>query len=535
LSESFNLKTFSILFLFFLALLSNPLSAQTLPDYKERTFAVFGDTITQMIPQLTATEGSVDPDQYIIGPGDKLFISISGLEEVKTTLLVDQEGNLFIPKVGGIDLNNTTLSDARGKIASAIYRYYRNVDVFITLLDFRKIKVSLLGNVKSPSSHVLYANSRLNDLVSVSKGLTESSNYRNIKIVSNNGEIKEYDFLRFLRFGDNSNNPFLKEGDRVLIDKVDKVIRIYGEIKYPGIYEYIEGETVTEFIELAGGFTLKARSDTIEVISFEIDGMKQISNYYSYQELSDNDVRVNIQDMILVRELPEYYLDRYVRVDGYVKYPGWYKIIEDSTTLYDVIREAGGFRKDASLTEATLSRVIGTVQEDPELERLKLIPRSDMTDDEYDYLKAKSRERPGRVVVDFERLFRYNDMNENIVLQRNDKINIPEVKNYITMLGQVVNPGKIIYRKDLTVNDYIALAGGFGWRAKENEVRVIKVNTGEWIEADDVESLDPGDTIWIPEDPPGPKFWDVFTTALTVTGQIAAIVAATMAVIIATK
>jgi len=47
-------------------------------------------------------------------------------------------------------------------------------------------------------------------------------------------------------------------------------------------------------------------------------------------------------------------------------------------------------------------------------------------------------------------------------------------------------------------------------------VRVVKANTGEWIDADDIDKLEPGDTIWILENPPGPKFWDVFTTSLSV-------------------
>jgi len=40
-------------------------------------------------------------------------------------------------------------------------------------------------------------------------------------------------------------------------------------------------------------------------------------------------------------------------------------------------------------------------------------------------------------------------------------------KDYIIMLGQFVNPGKIIFDSLLTINDYINLAGGFGWRALE--------------------------------------------------------------------
>jgi len=158
-----------------------------------------------------------------------------------------------------------------------------------------------------------------------------------------------------------------------------------------------------------------------------------------------------------------------------------------------------------------------------------------MTDDEYDYFKAKSRQHIGKVVVDFEELFLHNNLLEDVTLKRGDVITVPEAKNYIILLGQVVNPGNIIYKEGLTVDDYIQLAGGFGWRAVEGEVRVIKAKTKEWVYADDVDSLEPGDTIWIPEETPGPKFWVVFTNVLTILGQVAAVVAATVAVIIATR
>src|SRR5204862_436133 len=156
-----------------------------------------------------------------------------------------------------------------------------------------------------------------------------------------------------------------------------------------------------------------------------------------------------------------------------------------------------------------------------------------MSDDEYSYFKAKSRQHTGAVVVDFVRLFDENDMSENIVLRKSDVIVIPEKKDYIIMLGQLVNPGKVIYDSTLSVNDYIKLAGGFGWRAENNDVRVIKAKTGEWIEADEVEQLEPGDTIWVPEEPPSPEFWVVFTDVLTILAQLAAIVAASAAVIVA--
>jgi polysaccharide export outer membrane protein len=335
--------------------------------------------------------------------------------------------------------------------------------------------------------------------------------------------------------GDYKQNPFLYDGDVVLVDKVDKTVYITGQVKYPASYEYRNDETVKDLIDLAGGFLYKAKTDSIEVVSFEEDGKTQKSKYYSIESLIANSVKLNKSDQVIVREISEYYNEEWVTLTGKIKYPGLYKIIKDKTTLTKIISEAGGFLKDASLVDAVVFRTDADTSADPEFERIKLIPRQDMTDDEYDYLKAKSRQRKGKVVVDFKSLFENNQLNEDLILKKGDEIRIPEKKNYITLIGQVVSPGNIIYDPSLKVEDYIQMAGGFSWRAIESDVRVIKVNTGEWIDSDDIEKLDPGDTIWVLEDPPGPKFWDVFTTSLTILGQVAAIVAASIAVIIATR
>ena len=271
------------------------------------------------------------------------------------------------------------------------------------------------------------------------------------------------------------------------------------------------------------------------MVKFVDDGTKQISNYFSFNSFKENNIVLHNKDHVMVRQIPEYLLDYYVKIDGYVKYPGWYRITKDSTTLKDIIEQAGGFLEEASLTEASVNRKMDVQEVDPEYERLKLIPTDKMTEDEYDYFKAKSRQSTGVVVVDFVKLFEKNDLSENIVLRKNDIINVPEKKDYIIMLGQFVNPGKIIFDSTLTVQDYIKLAGGFGWRAMEGDVRVIKAKTGEWVDADEDVLVQPGDTIWAPEEPPAEKFWVVFTQVLSVVAQVAAILAAAAAVIIATR
>jgi polysaccharide export outer membrane protein len=527
-----------ILKLFFLGivLIINSYS-QSLPDYIERDLIINRDSIVKNYAyDISPSEGSINPQFYFVGPGDKIFISIRGIMEQNFNLVIDQEGNLYIPKVGLVNLNEETLEKAKEIIKQKILDIYKDVKIQISLLDLRKIKVNLIGNVSKPASYILYSNSRLLDLLLQSNNIQVDSDLRNIKIINKQGDEKFYDLVSFLRLGDKNYNPYLREGEVVFLSRVDKTVSILGAVKNPGTFEFVEGETAGHIIELAGGFLDKAKTDTLELTRFLDDNKSITSYYFPLSEIKENKILLNRGDRLLVREKPEYLIDRFVEVKGYVKYPGIYKILQNKTSLHDlIINDVGGFLDNASLKDAYVIRTVGSDDKDPEFERIKTIPRADMTDDEYDYFKQKSRHVKGKMVVDFERLFKENDLSEDLILKRGDEVFIPEGKKYITLVGQVINPGNIIYKPGLTINDYIKLAGGFGWRALENDIRVIKSNSGEWIDEEEVKDLEPGDIIWIPENPPSPRFWDLFQKILTITGQVATVIAATVAVIIATR
>lgn len=523
------------LIILFVLILQSILLSQRIPSYLERTLFENRDSI--LISSLFSehSEGPIDIHNYIVGPGDVLLISISGIDEKNFSIKINPDGFIYIPQIGVIDLRGKTLFQSIEKIKERLLKSFKNVEIYITIQNFRKIKVSLIGNVLKPSNYILSSTSKLFDLFTVSKGITSSSDLRNIKVISRDGNEKKYDLLRFLRLADFSQNPRLNDGDIIIVDKAERFISLFGHIKYSGNYEYKPDESIDEILELAGGLMFKAFKDSIEIVRFTKDGKTQYSLFYSYDYIKNNNIKVEPNDLIIVREVPDYYDLQYVTISGLVRYPGVYKIVKDKTTLKEIITQAGGFLDNASLLNSTLLRVDSDTVADSEYERLKFIPRSEMSDDEYDYFKAKSRQKVGKVVVNFEKLFLHNKQEEDILLKSGDIIIIPEKKAYVTIIGQVVNPGNIPYKSHFKVEDYINYSGGFGWRAVEDDVRVIRATSGEWIDADDVKDIYPGDIIWVPEKTPPPKFWEVFTTSLQVVGQIASIVAATVAVIIATR
>ncbi|GAB1349727.1 hypothetical protein MASR1M107_19410 [Ignavibacteriales bacterium] len=515
----------------FLSLFLTVIKSQDMPSYADRAF-IITDSSTQKNDDLAVIEGGVDENLYFVGPGDQFKISLDDIETLVFDAKINPDGFLLIPKIGLIKLSGLSLKDAKEFIRSEFARKYKSRNIFVTLSGIRKVKISIYGEVLKKGSKVVFANSRLNDIL-MDGGFTPVANIRNIKIISKNGDTKFIDLLSFIRLADKSQNPLLEEGDYIMVDKIDKIITLGGMVKYPGVYEFREDETFSELIKIAGGFLDAAFLDTIEIIRFEEDNKTQKSVRESVTELSNKAFKLKNRDRIIVRTKALYLQENIVNIDGFVRYPGPYKIVEGVTKLSELIAEAGGFLPKASLKNSYIVRAGGELTVDAEFERIKLIPRKDMTDDEYDYLKSKSRQRRGRIVIDFEKVFK--DKTDDLVLRKNDQIFVTEKKDYIIIIGQAVFPGNLEFHADYSIRDYIRMAGGFAWRAEEGKVRVIKGRTGEWIEEDDVVLLEPGDTIWIPEQPQPPKFWEIFKDSLTIIGQLATVIAATVAVIISTR
>ena len=153
--------------------------------------------------------------------------------------------------------------------------------------------------------------------------------------------------------------------------------------------------------------------------------------------------------------------------------------------------------------------------------RIGSVPVADRTDDEDQYFIMKSVERSGRLVVDFTALYQ-GDVTQDIQLLPGDAILVPRLQQMVKVSGSAANPGAVIYHPGDGVEDYIAGAGGPGWRASD-EIRVIKARTGEMESAADNERIDPGDRIWIKEKPVR-DYWSKFTQATAVIGQAATLV-----------
>jgi protein involved in polysaccharide export with SLBB domain len=493
-------------------------------------------------------EAAISGTEYRLGPGDVLAISVWGPQPLTYRLGVTLEGKLLIPSVGEIQVNNLLLSDAKEKVRQAILETYRNVDVSVTLIQLRKFQIHVLGQVHAPGTYPATAVNRVSYAVARARGFLKGASQRRILVQSGDSLRTEADLYAFLKRGIVDRNPLLHDGDKVYVPFSEHTFQVLGQVNDPGGIQYLEGDRLSDAIRLAGGIRATAYVDTIELARYapgamdperffivngggifpanlqgsvpvpESLGLFRPDTLGSGPRTLFSNFELLPDDVVFIRTYPEYRYRRLVEIRGEVEYPGAYPVEEGKTRLSDLVRMAGGPTEDAFVPDGRLIRRDNISLVDPEFERLKKIPVADMDDDEYRYFKARSREVPGQMVVDFQKAVMGEDPSENVLLNRGDVVIIPPRKDYVTVLGTVARPGNVTFKPGLTARDYITLAGGYARDADKGDSRVIKPN-GEWLSFGKAESLSPGDVVFVPDKEKG-KFWSTFRGTLTVTAQI---------------
>lgn len=478
------------------------------------------DRSDDVVDRINALEGPVDRATYTLGPGDVVVVTITGPVQKSVNTVITAEGTLIVPPAIGFRVAGVTVAEAEDLVRAKLSPFYQGVSVRLDLLTARKFTVYVLGMVVTIGDYVADGATRVSTVVKAAGGVLSTASIRRIHVLRADGTTLEVDLLRFLLLGDNSANPMLRDGDRVVVPLAGETVAVLGSVGRPGEYEVVPGETIADLVRLAGGTMPQANRARAELRRFiGDDGSETVT------EIIDLDgataaTPMHPGDQLSIYARPDWHLRNIVEVEGEVLYPGPYVINEGSETLTQLIARAGGFRPLAAIHEATLTRTVSADSGDAEFERLKRIDVADMTRDEYEYFKLKSREQPGRVVVDFEALFREGSGADDILLRRGDRIEVPTASQSVKVIGQVAAPGSVTFEEGKSIRWYIDRAGGYGWRASKGKTRVIRANTGEWIAAGDVEVLEVGDTIWVPEKPER-DYWALFKEGLTLVGQIA--------------
>lgn len=534
-------KTSSMKILFFFLLFIFLASAQSNSqiDYSNITGAKKGeiDTVAFEVSQHLVKQSSglleqeIDPDEYILGPNDILTISILSAKPKTVEAIISPDGSIIIPGIGSIDLRNSSLTEAREKIANLVRKYLKVDDCFASLSKMREFKVIVSGAVRKPSIVPATAVDRVSEVIEKAGGFGENASIRSIKILRDNQEKSIFaDMMRFFALADKDANPKVLGGDHILVfPKMEtEKIELYGEVPQKGSYEYTNGDSLSTLLKFGYGFLESSYLDSVEFARFSKDGKIVNRSFLDLREWRErlysgeklpNDFPLQSGDRVYIRKIPDWKKDFYVAIYGEVKFPGLYAINENEVRLSTVLQWAGGFKEDAGIESAVLVRQQELEVEDKEMERLRRIPMSEMSKNERRYFEARVAEQRGVMAINFKNILEDESSSENILILNKDSIFVPKERDFVNVQGRVNNPGMITYNPNFNYMDYIKQAGGFGFRADDDETFIVKSKGQQFLAKKMNYQIESGDYILVPPEPEI-TFFEIFTTSLTIATQL---------------
>lgn len=417
---------------------------------------IFSKTSVGFVPpQNVAT-----PSNYILGPGDEVIIDIYGASEITYQELISPDGKIFISGVGPIGLIGVSIEAAKRRIFNKLSSIYsglqgQNPNTFIevSLGAVRTITVSIVGNVSQPGTYTISSFSSAFNALYAAGGPNMLGSMRNIEVLRKGRKIATLDVYEYFWKGDITNNPQLKDEDVLVVKSFQNQITIEGELNNTGIFEFHSGETLSDLIYYAGGFTASAYRNNITID--RISGINRSIVVVDSADFKRTDL--NPGDRITITSIIDKYSNR-VKIEGAVYKPGSYQL-KDRMMLSDLIAKAEGLRPDFYRGRGNIIRQ----NEDLSLKNMSF---------------------------DLNELI---DGNVKIELQNEDIVTIPsisdiEVDKTVSIKGEVRKPGSYVYTDSLTVEDLIGLSGGFTLSAEKSFVEVARI-VKEDSESTSLESL----------------------------------------------
>jgi protein involved in polysaccharide export with SLBB domain len=214
-------------------------------------YDLFQDAVTTFAP----VESVPVTADYVIGPGDEIYIRAWGQVDIDYRATVDRDGRIYVPKVGSISVAGLKFANLEERIRTAVRRVFKNFELTATLGQLRSIQIFVVGSARRPGTYTVSSLSTLVNALFVSGGPANRGSMRRIQLKRDGKVVTEFDVYDLLLNGDTSKDARLLPGDVIFIPSVGPRAAIAGSVYTPAIYETRRGATVGELIAMAGGLT----------------------------------------------------------------------------------------------------------------------------------------------------------------------------------------------------------------------------------------------------------------------------------------
>lgn len=446
------------------------------------------------------TQRVYNPD-YKIAVGDQISLKIWGAVEFEQILVVDSQGNIFIPKVGAVNLLGVKNSALVSVIKAQVNKIYKNnVFVYADMNAYQNVSVFVTGSVNAPGLYQGLSSDSVIQYLDKAGGINlEYGSFRDIQILRNNAVIKKIDLYDFLLKGQMDLFPF-RSGDVVLVGNVQSYVFVNGDVQKPFRFELANDiKTLFDLARVAGAKPIVTNAI---LRSYGNDHKLEVS---AYNKMQFSKVLLKTGDEVQFN--PEY-ISQNISITINGEHSGLKTlVVQKGTTLEDVSRliVANGqsdmnalqvFRKSVAKTQkdlinAQLKELETLALTSPSVTSQGAAIKAEQAKLILEFIqRARELEPKGQIVIDKPKSY------AEVILEEGDTINVPSKNNLIIVQGEVTLPGAFVYNKGEDLKYYINLAGGYGERADTSKVLVIRNNGKAQRYSGSVDMM-PGDSVLV--------------------------------------
>jgi protein involved in polysaccharide export with SLBB domain len=282
----------------------------------------FGYSLFRNVPSTFAPADRIPVTaDYVVGPGDEILLRGWGSIDIDYRGIVDRSGNLFVPKVGNINVAGIPYAQLQSYIKNFIERNYKNFELNVSLGQLRSIQIYVVGQARRPGAYTVSALSTLVNALFASGGPSQKGSMRRIQLKRSGKLITEFDMYDLLLNGDKSKDVVLQPGDVIYIPPQSGVVAVTGSVNTQAIYEVKPDEALKAVLEHAGGLTPVASGDKVTVERITNRAIRSVEEF----QLDNTGMTRPVKDgdLITVRSLSARF-DNAIILRGNVANPGRY-------------------------------------------------------------------------------------------------------------------------------------------------------------------------------------------------------------------
>lgn len=203
-----------------------------------RDLRIFGHEYFEDVPTTFAPVDRIPVRaDYVIGPGDELLIRAWGKIDIDSRQIVDRSGQIYIPRVGAINVAGLRYEQLEPFIHGAVGRIFRDFDLNVSIGQLRSIQVFVLGYARRPGTYTVSSLSTLINTIFASGGPASDGSMRHVQLKRGNTTLTDLDLYDVILKGDKSGDLSLQSGDVIYIPHVGPLVAIAGSVNRPAIYE----------------------------------------------------------------------------------------------------------------------------------------------------------------------------------------------------------------------------------------------------------------------------------------------------------